>query len=70
MFIGGYFVGKQSEKKGYLEGIKIGLVFILIIALITIISKKFEFSALIYYLLIVISSTLGAMIGIQRKKDS
>lgn len=70
MFIGGIYIGKKSEKKGYLEGIKIGLIIILIIFLITIISKNFELKTIIYYLLILVSSCFGAMIGIQRKRNS
>ncbi len=70
MLIGGIYIGKKSEKKGYLEGIKIGLAFILLIFLFTMISKNFTFRVILYYLIILISSTVGAMIGIQKKKDS
>ncbi len=70
MLMGGIYIGKKSEKKGYLEGIKIGFAFILFIFLFTIISKNFALRAILYYLIILISSTVGAMIGIQKKKDS
>lgn len=69
MLIGGIYIGRKSNKKGYLEGVKIGLVFIVLIFLFTLISKNFAFKSLIYYFIILISSTVGAMIGIQIKKD-
>lgn len=69
MFIGGIYIGRRSNKKGYLEGTKIGLVFIVLILFFTILSKNFSFKALIYSFIILISSVVGAMIGIQKKKD-
>lgn len=70
MFVGGVYIGKRSSKKGYLEGIKIASIFVLLILLFTLISKNFELKAIVYYLIIFISSTVGAMIGIQKKKDA
>lgn len=70
MLVGGFYIGMKSSKKGYLEGIKIGLTLILLFFLFTLISKKFELKVLVYYLIILISSIVGAMIGIQKKKDA
>lgn len=70
MVIGGIYIGKRSSKKGYLEGIKIASIVVAFILLFTFISKNFEIKTIIYYLILFVSSTIGAMIGIQKKKDA
>lgn len=70
MFIGGIYIGGRSSKKGYLEGIKVAAAIVLMILLFTLISKNFEIKAIVYYLILFVSSTVGAMIGIQKKKDA
>jgi len=69
LFIGGYLTGKKANKKGYLEGIKFGLIMIVLILLLNILLFKNEFTLLniLYYLSLLISSTIGSIIGIQRK---
>ena len=70
MFIGGYIIGKTSKQKGWLEGIKLSGIIIIILALFNYLglSQKFSVTHLIYYLILIISCTLGSMIGINRKK--
>ena len=70
MFIGGIEIGKSSKQKGWLEGIKLGGIIIVILALFNYLGlqKKFEATQIIYYLILIISTTLGSMIGINRKK--
>jgi len=68
ILINSLLLGKESNKKGYLEGIKLGSLIVILIFILTIIFSKFEFKNLIYYLLILITSTLGSMIGINKKK--
>lgn len=68
--IGGFIVGKACEKKGWLEGLKYAGIIIVIFALLTLIFKLgFTINTLIYYLIIVISSTIGSMIGINMKDE-
>ncbi len=64
--IGGLLVGKRSISKGWLSGIKLGLVFILILILFDFLGlgHKFKITDFIYYLILIISSSLGGMIGI------
>lgn len=70
IFIGAFIIGKNSLKKGYLEGIKYGLMFIGIIFIINIIFiKELQLSLIIYYLIILVSSILGSMFGINFKKN-
>lgn len=69
LFIGGVYIGKRSSNKGYIEGFKIGLITISILFIIgyLVLSKEINYKSLIYYLIIVISSILGSIIGINKK---
>jgi len=70
LFIGSFLLGKSAKEKGYLEGIKFSLIFIIILVLFNYLGLKinFEFNDLIFYLILIISSTLGSMIGINFSK--
>ncbi len=67
--IGGIIIGKNAKKQGWIEGIKISLIFIILLIVLNIllINKKLDYTNLIYYLIITISTTLGSMIGINKK---
>ena len=69
MFVGGFLIGKNSKQKGWLEGIKLGMIFVIILVLFNYLGlrKQFLITNLIYYLILVISCTLGSMIGINKK---
>lgn len=68
LFIGSFLLGKKSNKKGYLEGIKYSVIFILLLVIINLIFiKVFEIKSLIYFLIIIISSAFGSMLGINKK---
>lgn len=70
LFIGGYLTGTKASKKGYLEGIKFGIVIITLILLLNLLIFKNKFSLInfLYYPSLLITSTLGSMLGIQRRK--
>ena len=65
----GFNFGKKAPSKGYLEGLKIGfsLIFLLIIINLLFYQTGFSISRFIYYIVLILSSTLGSMIGINRK---
>ena len=69
----GIYLGLNSNKKGYLEGLKLGGIIILILTTITLIIKSITFNkyTILYYLILlfgeIISSTIG--IYIKRKKS-
>ena len=69
LFFIGFFWGRHAEKKGYLEGLKIGACLILILILINLIFYRTGFSLerIIYYIVLILSSTLGSMLGINKK---
>ncbi|MBQ9019399.1 MAG: TIGR04086 family membrane protein [Bacilli bacterium] len=70
IFINSFILGSKSNIKGYLEGIKYGVILITIILIITLITYKLQYKLLIYYPLILITSTLGSMIGKAKKNKS
>ena len=68
MFISGFIVGKKSNKKGWLEGLKVGLLFFLILILSNILFiKDFSFKIIIYIFILILPSMVGSMIGILKK---
>ena len=71
IFISSFILGKSTTSKGYLEGIKLALILIPIFILTSLItSSPLKLKVLIYYIIIFITSILGSMIGINRKKES
>lgn len=69
LFIGFKF-GQTADKKGYIEGIKVGisLIFILIIINLLFYRTGFTTSRIIYYFVLILSSIFGSMIGINKKE--
>lgn len=72
LFIGGYKVGNNANKKGYIEGIKLSLIVIVILFMFSYLgfNASFNISLILYYIILIISSMLGAMIGINKKITS
>lgn len=70
LFTGGMYLGKRSNKKGWLEGFKLGLIFIILLIIFEFLALdiSFEFKNILYYIIIVASSILGSMVGISIKK--
>ena len=65
---GGFYIGKQSESKGYLSGLKLsgGIIFLFLI--INLIMGGFKWYHLVYYLIIMVTTCIGSMIGINKKQ--
>ena len=70
-FIGGFYIGRNSNKKGYLEGLKIGLFMVIFIFFLSYFgfNKDLSLSNLIFYIIILVSSILGSVIGINKKSS-
>jgi putative membrane protein (TIGR04086 family) len=69
-FILGIINGKKASKKGYLEGLKLGSIIILILLIFNLIFiRKFSLNTFVYYLVIIASTTIGSMIGINLRKS-
>ena len=70
MLIGGFYIGKKSNRKGFIEGLKLSLIFIIILTIFNYLAfdYSFKFKYLLFYIILIVSSILGSMIGINRKK--
>ncbi len=64
-FMGGVHKGKKASKKGYLEGLKLGGIAIMILFVLNILFyRTFNLYVFLYYLVILVGSIIGSMIGI------
>ncbi len=71
LILGGFYIGKKAIKRGYLEGLKLGIIFILIIVIINLIlQENFNLKDIIFYLILLSSSIFGSMVGINSQKKS
>ena len=68
IMIGSYMIGKQSDKKGYIEGIKYGLIWILIFVIANLFMKSMSISGGVYFLALIIFSSLAGILGINKKE--
>lgn len=68
LFIGGFYLGKKSTKKGWLEGLKLSLIFLILLIIFEYLAldQSFDIKNLLYYLIISISCIFGSMIGISK----
>ena len=66
VFIGAYLLGKETNKKGYLEGIKYGFIITILFWIISFLAfdENLKISNLLYYLVII-----GSMFGINKKNE-
>ncbi len=70
MLIAAINLGKKVKNKAYLEGIKFSGIYLIFITIIRLIFKlTFSYKIVIMYILILIASILGCMIGINLKRD-
>lgn len=71
LFVGSKIVGKKSTKKGWLEGLKYGGIFVLFLLLFNylVLRNNLEVKSIIYYLILLASSVFGGMLGISIDKE-
>lgn len=65
----GFIHGKKTNKKGFLQGIKVASILILLMWLLSILLYKYNFkiSNLVYYVILSLASITGAIIGKNKK---
>lgn len=70
-FIFGLKNGKKASNKGYLAGLKVGGLFLLVLIIVSLFTSKniFSLSTFIYYLVLILASTLGGSLGINKKSE-
>lgn len=67
--INGFLIGMKSDKKGYLSGLITGTFNIILILILALVFRSFpNIKSLIYFLILLLSSTFGGMLGINYKK--
>ncbi len=60
---------KKVKEKGWFEGLKLGLLLIIVfIAISSFASTSFSIKMMLYYLIILITAILGGMIGINKSE--
>ncbi len=65
--LSGFLMGKKSVKNGWLEGIKIGLIVTILLAIITAIIGEFAVKKITFFVILLCASTFGSIIGINTK---
>ena len=70
LFVGGFIIGKRTGKKGWLEGLKLSLIFIAFLTIFNYLALDFSISlkTIIYYIILMIATTFGSMIGVNKFK--
>lgn len=69
IFINSFFLGKKCSKKGYLTGLLYGLILILLSFGFVLSFSKFHLKLLYFYGLILSSTILGSIVGINKKRS-
>ena len=69
IFIGSFKIGKETNRKGYIEGIKYSIIWILLLTIINLIINNFTLTSIIYYIIIIFISSLAGIIGINKRKN-
>ena len=72
LFIGGFSIGKKSNKKGWLEGLILSIVFIIILLIFNFLAfnNTIEFKNLLYYFIMMVSCIFGSMLGINKNIEN
>lgn len=67
LIINSIVLGRSSIKNGYLDGIKLGFMLMLFCTLVAFSQKAISMKLVLYNIIILITTTLGSMIGINTK---
>lgn len=71
LFIASIILGKGIKEKGYIEGIKFALIYLVFITIMKLIFKTgFNFKVFLMYIILIFSSVVGSMIGINLKNNN
>ena len=72
LLVSGFITGKKSHQNGWLEGIKISVIFLLFLLLFDYLAlaHQFQVKDFLYYFILMASGTIGSMVGINFKKET
>lgn len=69
LFINAFLLGKSSSKYGLVEGLKLGGIFLIVMIILKLITNStFDIRTFIYSIIILLTTSVGAIIGINRKE--
>lgn len=69
LFINAFFLGKNSSKYGLVEGLKLGAIVLIIMFIMKIFtSSSFDIRTVIYSIIILLTTSIASVIGINRKE--
>ncbi len=70
MMLGGFFIGKRSKQKGWLEGIKLGILPLVLFFLLSYLGFGIglNLKMFFYQLILLLSCIFGSILGINRQK--
>lgn len=69
LFVNAFLLGKESLRHGIVEGLKLGAILLLIMIILKMItSSVFDIRTFIYSLIILLTTSVGAVIGINKKE--
>lgn len=70
MMLGGIFIGRRSKQKGWLEGIKLALVPLVLFFLLSYLGFgiSLNLKMFFYQLILLLSCIFGSILGINRQK--
>ena len=69
-FIGGIYIGKKTNNKGYIAGLKLSLIMIILFLILSLIFNNLKVTRIIYFIITTICITFGSMIGINKTKNN
>lgn len=68
LFINALLLGKNSNKYGLVEGLKLGGIFLFIMVILKfILNSSFDIRTLIYSIIVLLTTSVGAVVGINKK---
>ena len=69
LFINAILLGKNTDKYGLIEGLKLGAAFLLFMIVLKLITNNsFDIRTFIYSFIILLTTCVGAVIGINKKE--
>ena len=66
--VSGFYIGRKSISKGYLNGLKLSGGIAILFLIINLIMGDFKWYHLVYYLIMIVVTSIGSMLGINQKK--
>ena len=68
IFIGSYKLGKTSNQKGDIEGLKYSGIWVIIFLLFNIITKNITLMGILYLILMILMGVFASILGINKKR--